>query len=291
MEKNMNLDTWAITTTDLDEFVATITELTNAGQWTAGITSKDLKIQGVEGPIVAPQIAELCKCDPETAYDTCAATQLLMNVGLDTHCVRNTAIPSLLDAAKIQGSALGRLTAEAFSQVLNLCLQVAKGSSLILKRAEKITAVMSDNAGGYRIMPQKDLLDIALQTMTQRFGFLDFKSGAVNHSISTFVVELPNAQKRLNAAYNDMISPSGRRLELMPAVVFTTSDTGRSAATLKPMYRLLGTQIYFPINEGLRVDHVRSKGADSDGLEKFKEQANALHAKFNETEETIGRMA
>lgn len=291
MYENMKFDNWATATTNLNEFAATITALTNAGRWEAGLVSKDLVTQAIDGPINAPEVEELCKCDKETAFDTCENSHILMKVGLDTYCVRNTAIPSLFDTAKIQGSALGRLEPASLSEVVNRCLQVAKGSSLILFRAGKITAIMSDNAGGYRIMPQKDLLEIALEKITKRFGFPDFKSGVVDHAVSTFVVELPNAQKRLNDIYNGVIRPSGRTLELMPAVIFSTSDTGRSAATLKPVFRLMNDNFYYPINNGLRVDHIRSKDKDADGLEKFAKLAGELHAKFNETQETIGRMA
>ncbi len=43
---------------------------------------------------------------------------------------------------------------------------------------------------------------------------------------------------------------------------------------------------------GKRVEHIRSKdGSKPDGIDKFAAEAEFVHAKFDETQETIGKMA
>jgi len=284
-------DDWHIDTKDASEFIDAITDLTQAGSWLTGIVSKDLSMEAIDGPIVTNEVVTKCKCDYDVAYDTCENTHLLIHMGMDIHCLRNTALFSLFDTAKIQGSALGRLPAVSLSEVLNRCLQVAKGSSIVLHRAGKVSAVLSDNAGGYRVMPQTQLVDISLDKMTRRFGSVSFQSGYVNHEYTTFTVELPDAQEQLSEAYNSIIGHSGRHIELIPGVIFCTSDTGKAAATLRPVFRPEGESYYFSVNTGLRVDHIRSKGSEADGLDKFAAEADLLHTKFDEINEAIEKMA
>ncbi len=291
LTKNMELDAWNVSTSDVDEFITVVKELTNKTQWNSGITSKALLVEPIAGPIEAGQVAQKCNCSESIAYDTGENTKLLIRIGLNRYCVRNTAILSILDTAKIKGSALGRLTQYDLSQVLNYCLGVAKGNSLVLHQAGKVSAVLSDNNGGYRVMPQPELVEISIQKMIQRFHKVDFKSGTVSHNLTYFIAELPEAKEKLNEAYNKSVIFTGRKVDLMPAVLFCTSDTGDSAATLKPLYRLTGEKYYFPINDGLKVTHVRSKGSSPDGVEKFEEVSGMIHAKFEDTAETIGKMA
>ena len=52
------------------------------------------------------------------------------------------------------------------------------------------------------------------------------------------------------------------------------------------------TNVYYPINRGLKVDHIRAMSSSAkDGVEKFAEIAKQVHAKFYETGETIVAMA
>lgn len=290
--KNFELDNWSAYTKDLQEFGETVSALNEKSTWNAGITSSGLRTEAVDGPIEAEGMAKKCGVSLEVAHDTAENTKLMLRMGSTFHCLRDTAIPSLYSTAKIMGSALGRLSPFNLSSVLNTCLDVARGSSLVLYRGDKISAIMSDRNGGYKIMPQPELFDITTSEISNSFGAPQFIEGTINHHITSCMFELPLAQERLNEAYNKSIAFSGRSIDLMPAVRFLTSDTGDSAAILLPMFRQMETNVYYPINRGLKVDHIRAMSSSAkDGVEKFAEIAKQVHAKFYETGETIVAMA
>jgi len=56
------------------------------------------------------------------------------------------------------------------------------------------------------------------------------------------------------------------------------------------VFRPVGASYYYPVNNGLKVDHIRGKGSAPDGVEKFSIEADLLHSKFDETAETIDKM-
>ena len=64
--------------------------------------------------------------------------------------LRDTAYKSLLDRAKIGGSALPKLSREKLADVINACLALHKDSALLLIRDEKVSAAHS---GDSRITP------------------------------------------------------------------------------------------------------------------------------------------
>ena len=290
--KNFEMDNWSVYTKELNVFSDTVNALHENSTWSAGVTTSGLRTESVDGPIEAANMAEKCRVPFEVAHDTAENTKLMLRLGSTYHCLRNTAIPTLYSAAKISGSALGRLSPFNLSSVLNTCFNVANGSSLLLHRGSKVSAVMSDRNGGYKIMPQPELLNITLEGLTKTLGAPQFIDGSIDHRITRCMFELPLAQEQLNEAYNKSIAFSERHIDLMPAVRFLTSDTCNAAAILLPMFRKMDSNIYYPINQGLKVDHVRAMGANTkDGVDKFAEVALQVHAKFNETAETIGAMA
>lgn len=292
--KNIAMDDWAVNTINVDEFYNAAEAITTESMWVPDVSSRGLRVEAFEGPIEAPQIAAKCNVPEEVAYDTGEQTKLLISIGTDYHCLRDTAIQSLLSTAKVGGSALGHLTPNDFAQVVNLCLNVAKTNSLVLHRAGKVSAIMSDQNAGYRIMRQPDLLEAIRKNIPTRLGVMDFVEGSVSHNQTIGYFELPTAQAALNKSYNDSIKISGRKVDLMPGFRFTTSDTGMAAATLLPVFRLMNMPrggSYYPVNKGISVKHLRSTSGKLDGTELFAEKTGELHAIFNDTAETIQRMA
>ena len=291
-KKDIELDNWAHNLTDLDDFIDAVDAIQSETKWTPGVTTSGLRVEAMDGPIEAEQIARRCGCSYAAAYDTGEGTKLMLKTGFLHECLRDTAMPSLFRAAKVNGPALGRMSQHSLKEVLNYCLEVANGQTLVMRRGEKVSALMSDNNGGYKIMPQDELVEIALRKMHDKFGSVHFIGGSINHNVTSFLVELPDAKEKLTDAYNEIVGHSGRTVDLMPAVRFMTSDTGYSAATLLPLYRDTKVQgIYFPVNQGLKVEHDRTRKGNLEGVEKFAVVAGELHAKFNDTNETIAKMA
>ena len=73
--------------------------------------------------------------------------------------LRDTAYKSLLDRAKIGGSALPKLSREKLADVINSCLALHKDSALLLIRDEKVSAAHSGDSRDYSVLEIDQLLD------------------------------------------------------------------------------------------------------------------------------------
>ena len=72
--------------------------------------------------------------------------------------IRNTAYKSLLDRAKIGGSALPKLQKPKLAGILNECLSLHKSEALLLVRSEKVAAFHSGDERDYSILPIDELM-------------------------------------------------------------------------------------------------------------------------------------
>ena len=174
------------------------------------------------------------------------------------------------------------------SEVLNRCLTVAKGDSLLLERGGKICACLSDV---YKIMPIQQLIDITTETLTGKFGEIKFTEGEYNYEYVSAFWELPEAQEILLDKYNNAVKSHPTRLHgrtFMPAVRFITSDIGKYAATLIPVFKMSNNS-YFRINGGIKVAH--KGGGNIIGLDAYKDEADKIFAKFCDVEKTLAAMA
>ena len=96
--------------------------------------------------------------------------------------LRDIAISSLLERARISGYALTDLSHEDFADVITRCLQTARNSELTKVRVQdgKAAAFM---ANSYRIVPQPDIYNSASEKISSQFDGA-FLHGAWNHSLS-----------------------------------------------------------------------------------------------------------
>lgn len=83
--------------------------------------------------------------------------------------LRDTAYKSLLDRAKIGGSALPKLSREKLADVINACLALHKDSALLLIRDEKVSAAHSGDSRDYSVLEIDQLLDGLQSKMDERF--------------------------------------------------------------------------------------------------------------------------
>ena len=94
----------------------------------------------------------------EAVDDTAENLGLALRVNGDLYPVRETAYKSLLDRAKIGGTALPKLSRGVLANVLNECLQLFPAEALLLIRDEKVCAVHSGDSVDYSILPINELL-------------------------------------------------------------------------------------------------------------------------------------
>ena len=198
--------------------------------------------------------------------DTAANLGLAMCVEGKRYPVRDTAYKSLLDRAKIGGSALPKLSREVLSSVLNECLSLFKAEALLLVRDEKICAVHSGDEADYSILPMDELLTTLQVKLDQRFAGNVFESGYCDHSLMSASWTLPGQKDDLIGIYTKLLDAQGKSklsTKLVPGIRFVTSDTGVASAKVSAL--LVGGQYPIHIGGCISVDHRhQSKVSDFD---------------------------
>jgi len=211
--------------------------------------------------------------------DTAANLGLAMCVEGKRYPVRDTAYKSLLDRAKIGGSALPKLSREVLSSVLNECLSLFKAEALLLVRDEKICAVHSGDEADYSILPMDELLTTLQVKLDQRFAGNVFESGYCDHSLMSASWTLPGQKDDLIGIYTKLLDAQGKSklsTKLVPGIRFVTSDTGVASAKVSAL--LVGGQYPIHIGGCISVDH-RNQSKISD----FDASLDQLFAQFGDS--------
>lgn len=149
--------------------------------------------------------------------------------------LRDTAYKSLLDRAKIGGSALPKLSREKLADVINACLALHKDSALLLIRDEKVSAAHSGDSRDYSVLEIDQLLDGLQSKMDERFPGNQFSAGYVDHAITSASWTLPGQREELLDTYIKLLAAEGKSsmaAKLMPGIRFSTSDTGMASAKI-----------------------------------------------------------
>ena len=221
--------------------------------------------------------------DPSVSQDAIADTAenlgLAIQVGGRYFPLRDTAYKSLLDRAKINGTALPKLARAKLAEVLNSCLELHKDSALLLIRDEKVSAAHSGDSRDYSILEIDQLLDGLQKKMDERFSGNEFETGYSDHAITSASWKLPGQKEDLLSTYEKMLEAEGKKAlaaKLMPGIRFSTSDTGVASAKVSAL--LMGLQ--YPIHIGgiVAVEHRRqSKVPD------FVDSLDLLFAQFGDS--------
>ena len=172
--------------------------------------------------------------------------------------LRDTAYKSLLDRAKIGGSALPKLSREKLADVINACLALHKDSALLLIRDEKVSAAHSGDSRDYSVLEIDQLLDGLQSKMDERFPGNQFSAGYVDHAITSASWTLPGQREELLDTYIKLLAAEGKSsmaAKLMPGIRFSTSDTGMASAKVSAL--LVGLQYPIHIGGMIAVEHRR----------------------------------
>ena len=158
--------------------------------------------------------------------------------------LRDTAYKSLLDRAKIGGSALPKLSREKLADVINSCLALHKDSALLLIRDEKVSAAHSGDSRDYSVLEIDQLLDGLQSKMDERFPGNQFSAGYVDHAITSASWTLPSQREELLDTYIKLLAAEGK-----------SSDTGMASAKVSAL--LVGLQCPIHIGGIIAVEHRR----------------------------------
>lgn len=215
----------------------------------------------------------------EAVEDTADNLGLAMMVDHQYYPIRGTAYKSLLDRAKIGGTALPKLSRTDLASVLNACLRLYDAEALLLLRDEKVAAVHSGDEMDYSVLPVDGLLEALQKKLDERFPGSVFGTGYSDHSLVSASWSMPGQKEELLEGYKKTLEEQGQKAmaaKLMPGIRFITSDTGVASAKVSAL--LVGGQHPIHIGSCISVDHRHKKGVTD-----FADKLDQLFAQFGDS--------
>ena len=215
----------------------------------------------------------------DAVEDTASNLGLAMQVSGNLYPLRMTAYKSLLDRAKIGGTALPKLSRQALADVLNECLKLYSSSALLLIRDEKVSAVHSGDPADYSVLPINELLEALKAKLDARFPGNEYEGGYCDHSLVSASWKMPDQKEDLLGAYTKLLASQGKTAmadKLMPGIRFMTSDTGIASAKVSAL--LVGGQHPIHIGGCIAVDHRHQKKVSD-----FDSALDQLFAQFGDS--------
>lgn len=223
----------------------------------------------------------------EAVDDTADNLGLAMRVDGDLYPVRMTAYKSLLERAKIGGTALPKLKREILAEVINACLGLYSADALLLVRDEKVSAVHSGDEMDYSVLPVDQLLVALKEKLDTRFPGNIFGSGYCDHSLVSASFTMPDQKEDLLGGYIKLLDSQGKSAiasKLIPGIRFISSDTGVASAKVSAL--LIGGRYSIHIGSCVAVEHRRqSKVTD------FADALDQLFAQFGDSVAKLQKMA
>lgn len=223
----------------------------------------------------------------EAVDDTADNLGLAIRVDGNLYPVRMTAYKSLIERARIGGTALPKLSREVLAEVINACLGLHSADALLLVRDEKVSAVHSGDAMDYSVLPVDELLMVLKEKLDARFPGNEFGSGYCDHSLASACWTMPAQKEDLLGAYVRLLDSQGKSAmasRLMPGIRFTSSDTGVASAKVSAL--LIGGRYSIHIGSCVAIEHRRqSKVAD------FASALDQLFAQFGDSVAKLKKLA
>ena len=221
--------------TEEKAFLDFLRERDDRGDWTKRHT-RDLRILPLERENTpeAESLPGYTQDDLRAILaDTMENTRLLLKSKDLVVPIRNCAIKTLLERAKISGPALNRLEKPVLARILNHCLRIASGEALLRIADGKLSAVHGGDSSDYAVLEMPELFNRTIRYLNDHFSGCSFAGGFYDHSTATAVWEL--ADETLVQSYQNALEqhdvPYG---PLKPAIRLSTSDVGVSGANLYP---------------------------------------------------------
>ena len=279
------------------ELLKEVTEMEANSEWISEVDGSKLSLIALLGSSEAESEANRYGLDYDLTVDTIrGGSGLVMDTPWGYTLLRDIAKQDIVEIAKLSGSALRRMTTELFAQTINNGLSVSQGTAMVLMRFGKAAAIHSDGDGGYDVMPISELLCITEEVLNRRFSGGDFMQGINSHGYTSALWQLPAIQSRMRTAYANALGQVGSLYNtwtFTPAVLFASSDTASSAASLIPVFTLPnGIEVRFV--SGVRVKHTkRGKRVGNDrksAVDVFRKEAETLFSRFEECEEVISKL-
>ena len=216
----------------------------------------------------------------EILADTMENTSLMLSVNGENYPVRSCALKTILERARISGNALNKVSKTVLTQILNYCMDVATGDSLIKVTDDKVSAVHGGDPSDYAILEMQPMFQAVKDFLDAEFPGNRFLTANYDHSIVSAVWSLDGQANDLLNTYYQELAAHGLvgKVSVTPGLRFTTSDVGLSGANLFPILLNKRGNKIIPLGTPIKTEH--TNGVD---LDKFEQQLGLLYARFRET--------
>lgn len=140
--------------------------------------------------------------DADVLEDTMENTSLLLKVDGKDYPVRSCALKTVLERARISGHALNKVSKSVFAEILNYCMGVASGDSLIKVADEKVSAVHGGDPKDYTVMEMLPLFKATNDFLDREYPGNRFMTAHFDHSILHLYAEYCDVN--LHTAYEEL---------------------------------------------------------------------------------------
>lgn len=221
---------------------------------------------------------------PSVWADTLKNTRLVLVTEEGEIPIRNCAIKTILERARISGNALSKVEKDVFAEIINYCLNVAQGDALLKIADEKVSALHGGDESDYAILEIPELFEAILDYFNKNFPDYKYEGGSFEHSLVTAIWSFPNSDELVDT-YKKVLTNRGMQYDkLTPAVRFTTSDAGISGANLYLML-LTDNNKGIALGSPLKLDH-KNKVT----IEDFKKNLNLIYSKYLNAMAELGKL-
>ncbi|MCF2617293.1 transposase [Oscillibacter valericigenes] len=278
METKVFADDFSCSFSEPRDFFQFLGERKAKSKWMTA-PSKDLRFEPVEkGSALGDLYMKIYDHNgaADVLEDTMENTSLLLKVDGKDYPVRSCAIKTVLERARISGHALNKVSKTVFAEILNYCMGVASGDSLIKIADQKVSAVHGGDPKDYTVMEMLPLFKAVCDYLDKEYPGNQFMTAHFDHTIATAIWRLDGQADQLLDTYRREVAAKGLNpAKLIPALRFSTSDVGMSGANLYPILLAGNESRIIPLGYPLRTQH--KSGYD---MEFFEEQLGLVYAQF-----------
>lgn len=269
---------------DENDFLSFLDSIEEHAQWQVHESNTIHVIAAEENPDMCEQI-QADEDKEDIIKDTCANTGLLLKIEDQYYPVGATTIKTLENRARISGTALQDLKKPKLARILNDCLQVSKGKSLLRIHEGKVRAIHSGGKSDYSVLPMPQLFEISSIHVQEKYDEARFSGANFEHSLTTASWEVRD--ERLFDTYRGLLIQYGMEADeaLSAMIRVHTSDVGVSGANI--FYSLLVGAEKKPLLLGnaLKLEHENHAS-----LENFSGNMEQVFARYREAIEGLGKL-
>ena len=189
MESKVFADNFSRSFSELGDFFQFLSARQARSKWMTA-PSKELRFEPVErGSTLGNLYMQIYdhNGDADVLEDTMENTSLLLKVDGKDYPVRSCAIKTVLERARISGHALNKVSKTVFAEILNYCMGVASGDSLIKIADEKVSAVHGGDPKDYTVMEMLPLFKATSDFLNREYPGNTFMTAHFDHSIATAI--------------------------------------------------------------------------------------------------------